>query len=101
MQLIALISQGPTSVAVQSNNSIFLNYGSGIITSTSCGTEPNHAVLAVGYGKTEGNNPTEYYIIKNSWGTSWGESGYLRIQRNRNICGIANFGGARPIMKHL
>ncbi len=47
----------------------------------------NHAVLAVGYG-TEGGD--EYFMVKNSWGTSWGTDGYIMIARNRdNACGIA------------
>lgn len=46
----------------------------------------NHAVLAVGYGHQDGK---DYWIVKNSWGTQWGDDGYFKIQRGVNMCGIA------------
>lgn len=61
-------------------------YTSGIITKN-CGDKLDHGVLAVGYGI---ENDVEYYIVKNSWGPSWGESGYVRIgvATGAGICGI-------------
>jgi hypothetical protein len=61
-------------------------YTGGIITSKSCGTALDHGVLLVGY-----NQAQKYYIVKNSWGGSWGESGYVRIGMSGpglGICGI-------------
>lgn len=59
-----------------------------MITSSSCGTNLDHAILAVGYstGTAEG----DYWIVENSWGTNWGESGYVRIgmASGAGICGI-------------
>jgi len=79
---------GPVSVAIDAEFD-FQNYKSGIYTSTECGTKYlNHGVLVVGYGVTSSGN--KYYIIKNSWGTSWGMDGYAYWNRDvPNMCGIA------------
>lgn len=52
-----------------------------------CGTMLNHAVVIVGYNKT---NSPPYWIAKNSWGTAWGENGFIKIQKGVNACGLAN-----------
>lgn len=86
--LKAAIAKQPVSVAIAATASVFRLYKTGILSSSSCGTRLNHAVLAVGYGTQNGQN---YFIIKNSWGTSWGEKGYVRILDNGSgagICGI-------------
>jgi len=86
--IMAAIAQQPISVAIQANRMVFQLYNGGIFDSTSCGTSLDHAVALVGYG-TEGGQA--YYILRNSWGTSWGESGYMRIATDGNgdgICGV-------------
>ena len=86
---IAALQLGPVSVAVAASSSTFRLYKSGIISSTACGTSINHAVNMVGYGVSLG---TPYWIIRNSWGTSWGEQGYFKVLRSStvstSICGI-------------
>jgi cathepsin L len=56
-------------------------YGGGIFDDSTCTDEVNHAILAVGYA-------ADYTIIKNSWGEDWGENGYIRLVRGKNICNI-------------
>lgn len=85
------VSLGPVSVAIEADTRTFQLYSGGVLTSDACGTNLDHGVLIVGYG-TESN--TEYWLVKNSWGTSWGEDGYIKIERSDStrdagICGIA------------
>lgn len=91
-QLLKALNYGPVSVAVKASNNAFMYYQSGII-SSNCGTSSaplDHGVLLVGAGISNG---TSYWIVKNSWGTSWGQNGYVYIKRNTGIassvCGIA------------
>ena len=73
-------------------------YKSGVLTSTNCGTNLDHGVTAVGYG-TDATTGAEYFLVKNSWGPTWGESGYVRIgvASGMGICGI-NEDPAYPIV---
>ena len=81
-QLKAALATGPVSVAIEADQFAFQGYSGGIITS-GCGTRLDHGVLAVGYG---GTGDMEYFIVKNSWGPSWGDHGYVKIAPNQ--CGI-------------
>ena len=82
----------PVSVAIQANKRSFQMYQSGIYNDYECGTKLDHGVLVVGYGYDD-NLSMPYWIIKNSWGTQWGDNGYIKIERNindtRGLCGIA------------
>lgn len=80
----ALVHQ-PVAISIRAENDAFRQYKGGIIDGPDCGTEIDHAVLLVGY-----NQKDNYWIVKNSWGNTWGESGYVRIMRRdkMGICGI-------------
>jgi len=82
----------PVSVAIEADRMVFQMYTSGIISKTSCGTNLDHGVLVVGYG-TDAAAGGDYWLLKNSWGPSWGESGFFRIARDMKtsgpgICGL-------------
>lgn len=87
--LLTAIVQQPVSVAVEADQDCFQFYTSGVMTST-CGTQLDHGVLAVGYG-TQGSD--DYYKVKNSWGADWGMKGYILLGRGAKFnpsgqCGI-------------
>jgi len=87
------LNKNPVSVAYQVSGD-FRNYKSGVYDSKQCKSGPmdvNHAVLAVGYNSTSAGVP--YYIIKNSWGTSFGIQGYFWMVRGKNMCGVATCAG--------
>ena len=91
MALQAAVAQGPVSVAIEADKTIFQFYTSGVINSSKCGTKLDHGVLVVGYGE-EDNMP--YWLVKNSWGPEWGDNGYVKIARSNStddagVCGIA------------
>lgn len=85
----ALGTVGPVSVSIDASHQSFQHYASGVYLEQNCNAQNvNHAVLVVGYGTDDKGN---YYLIKNSWGNSWGEGGYMKLARNRgNHCGIAS-----------
>jgi C1A family cysteine protease len=90
--LMRAVQHQPVSVAIQANKRSFQMYKSGIYSDPDCGFELDHGVLLIGYGYDK-KYDMDYWIIKNSWSYSWGENGYIRIQRNiddsRGLCGIA------------
>jgi hypothetical protein len=82
----------PVNIAVEADQRSFQTYSSGIFcpSKTECGENLDHAIVVVGY-MTTGTTPTWY--IRNSWGTTWGEAGYMTMCRNQNCCGIGNAPG--------
>jgi len=84
--LKSAVAKHPVSIALEADKSAFQLYTGGVLDSPSCGTQLDHGVLIVGYGTDSGK---DYWKVKNSWGADWGESGYIRIVRGKNMCGLA------------
>jgi len=89
-QLVAAINQSVVSVGIEADQFVFQMYSSGIFNDSRCGTSIDHAVNLVGYGNENGQ---DYYILRNSWGTGWGEQGYMKIANNGDgdgVCAVQN-----------
>jgi C1A family cysteine protease len=84
--LQAAVARQPVSVAIQANRVAFQSYTTGVITSDKCGTNLDHGVLVVGYGHDD-DLAVDYWLLKNSWGVTWGEKGFFRILREMTVTG--------------
>ena len=86
------VSRQPVAIAIEADTKYFQSYSSGVLTAATCGTSLDHGVLIVGYGAE--SDGTKWWLVKNSWATSWGDQGYVKIARSESksdagVCGIA------------
>ena len=91
ISLKGAVAMNPVAVAIEADTRYFQSYSGGILDSPQCGTTLDHAVEIIGYGT---DNGIDYWNVRNSWGSLWGESGYFRVKRTSStddigICGIA------------
>jgi C1A family cysteine protease len=82
------IQDGPISILVEADRSAFQYYRAGVLDDAGCGTQIDHAITSVGYD-TDSKSGKKYWIVKNSWGSSWGASGYIFLVRDKNQCGMS------------
>jgi len=88
-QMKAALATQPLAVSIEADKSVFQGYQSGVLDSTKCGHRLDHAVLAVGWGTDEASG-LDYWLVKNSWATTWGDQGYIKlaIVDGAGICGV-------------
>jgi cathepsin L len=89
--LMAAVAKQPVVIAIEADTRYFQSYSGGILDSTACGTSLDHAVEIIGYGTENG---IDYWTVRNSWSSSWGENGYFRVKKTSStndigICGVA------------
>jgi len=92
--LMSALNQQPVSISIEADQEVFQHYKSGVLSADGCGSQLDHAVLAVGYG----SDSQDYWIVKNSWGETWGEEGYIRIVRGKDECGLLNGPPLYPVV---
>lgn len=83
------VAQQPVAISVDAGSTVFHNYSGGVLDSTACGINTNHAISIVGYG-TDEDSGLEYWLVRNSWGSDWGVDGYIKIAitEGDGICAI-------------
>ena len=84
------LAKQPLAVAVDAESSAWNNYSSGVLDTSRCGTSLDHAVLVTGWGH-DSKSGLDYWMVKNSWGTRWGDKGYIKLAAQADghgICGV-------------
>ena len=85
----AALAEQPLSVSIDANNMQFQFYWDGVFDYRGCGTDLDHAVLIAGWG-TDHDSGKDYWLLKNSWNTTWGDKGYMKIaiEDGKGVCGV-------------
>jgi hypothetical protein len=97
MLKLVLMVHGPTSVSIEATHNDFYYYASGVYNDPACSPfVSDHIVVLTGYG-TDSKLGMDYWLLKNSWSTHWGENGFIRTARKGNVCGVAT----NPVIVHL
>ena len=89
-QMKAALATQPLAVAIEADKMVFQTYQSGVLDSSKCGTNLDHAVLVVGFGNDAATG-LDYWLVKNSWNTTWGDQGYIKLAaqaEGQGICGV-------------
>lgn len=99
--LVEAIAQQPVSIAIEADQQVFQFYKSGVFDDPGCGSDLDHGVAAVGYGTSDDGQ--DYFKVRNSWGQSWGDEGYILISRStennvNGTCGILSF-ASMPVLR--
>merc|ERR1712032_1143742 len=86
-QMQAALNTAPLAVAIEADKMVFQTYSTGVLSSSKCGTNLDHAVLVVGNGTEDGQ---DYWLVKNSWNTTWGDQGYIKLAKDSSsgTCGV-------------
>jgi len=77
----------PVAIAIEADQACFQFYHKGVLDDASCGTNLDHGVLLVGFD-TDSASSKDYWLVKNSWGKSWGDQGFIKFVRGKNQCGL-------------
>ena len=99
--LKAALMNGPASISLYASTELFRSYTGGIYNEATCPTTVNHAVQTVGWGHDDATG-LNYFIVRNSWGASWGDQGYIKIAETNTdlgICGMLYRVPMQPIIQ--
>jgi len=86
--MMSAVAQQPVSIAIDASSHSFQYYKTGVLTGM-CGSTLDHGVLTVGYGTQDG---TDYWKVKNSWASVWGDAGYIKLQRGKKFASSGECG---------